>query len=340
MEPSTHLNLTTTRNCTRNNQDGEIEPLGSLPLHPSIMQGSPEQYAIGILCAIAATVVFGITNVIYKKIDNEISVIDIVVTRIWVSLPLSYFFAVGSTGTVNFSIPVESMFPLAVSMILGIVIGDTMYFFSQERIGVGRAFPIVMSYPLVVYTMAAIFLGEPVIPQRVIGAIIVVIGVVMIARADFLEDIEVEQRWNSRDRNIGLLLAFITIIVWSASDVTFQYGLVSAGVAEANYYRVLVASIVYVPIFMFSMRGRRKLPSRRISGIALVTGLFSIGISLIVYSYAIKFIGATVTSVLIASAPVITAPLSAVYLHEDLNREIGLGTILTIVGILLVVFIL
>jgi len=103
---------------------------------------------------------------------------------------------------------------------------------------------------------------------------------------------------------------------------------------------VLVASIVYVPVFMFSLRGRRQLPSRRISGIALVTGLFSIGLSLIVYSYAVKFVGATITSVLIASAPVVTAPLSALYLREDVNKKVGIGTILTILGILLVIFII
>ncbi|MGY5859215.1 MAG: DMT family transporter [Candidatus Thorarchaeota archaeon] len=304
------------------------------------MQGPLDQYAIGILCAIAATVFFGITNVIYKKIDNEISVIDIVVTRIWVSLPISYVFAVWSAGTINFSIPAESLFPLAISMILGIVLGDTMYFLSQERIGVGRAFPIVMSYPLVVYLLAAILLGEPVILQRIVGAVIVVIGVALIARAEYSEDVENNNRWNSRDRNIGLFLAFVTIIVWSASDVIFQYGLVGVGAAEANFYRVLIASVIYIPVFMLSLRGRRSLPSRRISGIAMLTGFFSIGLSLIVYSYAIKFIGATITSVLIASAPVVTAPLSVLYLREDVNKNVGIGTVLTILGILMVVFIL
>ncbi|TFG30312.1 EamA family transporter [Candidatus Thorarchaeota archaeon] len=304
------------------------------------MQGSLDQYTIGILCALAATVFFGITNVVYKKIDNEISVIDIVVTRIWVSLPISYVFAVGSAGTVNFTIPAEALFPLAVSMILGIVIGDTLYFFSQERIGVGRAFPIVMSYPLVVYTMAAIFLGEPVIIQRVLGAVIVVVGVSLIARAEYSEDTKNSIRWKPRDRNIGLLLAFITIVVWSASDVIFQYGLIGVGAAEANYYRMVIASIVYIPIFVFSLKGGRRLPSRRISSIAMIAGFFSIGLSLIVYSYAVKFVGATITSVMIASAPVITAPLSALYLREDVNKNVGIGTILTILGVLLVVVIL
>ncbi|MHA1662757.1 MAG: DMT family transporter, partial [Candidatus Thorarchaeota archaeon] len=209
-----------------------------------------------------------------------------------------------------------------------------------ERIGVGRAFPIVMSYPLVVYTMAAIFLGEPVIPQRVIGAVIVVVGVVLVARAEYADEIEENPRWSSRDRSIGLLLAFVTIIVWSVSDVTFQYALVSVGAAEGNFFRMVVASIVYVPVFMFSLRGKRQLPSRRISSIALITGLFSIGLSLIVYSYAVKFVGATITSVLIASAPVITAPLSIVYLQEDVNKYVGIGTLLTILGIIMVVIIL
>ncbi len=302
------------------------------------MQAPLEQYTIGILCAIAATIVFGITNVIYRKIDEKISVIDIVVTRIWVSLPIAYIFAVASTGTIYFTLPPESLVPLAVSMILGIVIGDTMYFFSQERIGVGRAFPIVMSYPLVVYLLAAMFLEEPVILQRVIGAIIVVIGVVMVAKAEYSE--EEYPRWKPRDRNIGVFLAFVTIVVWSVSDVTFQYGLIGVGAAEANFYRMFIASVIYIPIFLLSLRGGRSLPTRRISAIALVTGMFSIGISLIVYSYAIKYIGATITAVLISSAPVITAPLSALYLQEDVNRNVGIGTILTIIGIILVVLIL
>ena len=114
------------------------------------MQIFPDPYVVGVLCALAATILFAITNVIYRKIDNEISVLDIVITRIWVSLPLAYLFAVGSTGTIFVAVPPDSMIPLALSMIFGIVIGDTFYYLSQERIGVARAFPIVMSYPLVV----------------------------------------------------------------------------------------------------------------------------------------------------------------------------------------------
>ena len=301
------------------------------------MQISPDPYVIGVLCALAATILFAITNVIYRKIDNEISVLDIVITRIWVSLPLAYLFAVGTTGTIFVSVPPESMFLLTLSIIFGIVIGDTTYYFSQKRIGVARAFPIVMSYPLVVYLMAALFLDESIILQRMIGVIIVVLGVAMIARSEHADDNVQNERWTVRDRKIGFVFAFMTIIMWAASDVIFQFSVTSVGAAEANYFRILIASIIFVPIFIFSLRGGRRLPSRRISGIAMVTGLLGFGLSLIFYSYAIKLVGATITSVLTASAPVITAPLSIIYLREDVNKIVGIGTILTIIGILLVV---
>ncbi|MGY5871825.1 MAG: DMT family transporter [Candidatus Thorarchaeota archaeon] len=301
------------------------------------MQVPPELYALGVLSALGATLLFGFTNIIYKKIDKEINIIDIVVTRVWISLPLAFVFAVETTGTINITVPQAALFPLAISMILGIVIGDTMYFLSQQRIGVARAFPIVMSYPLVVYLMAVVFLNEPIILQRIIGAFIVVIGVTMISRAEQSEADENGEIWNPKTKRIGYLAAFMTIICWAAGDVIFQFGLVSTEVPEANYYRILVASIIFVPIFLVSMRGGRKLPSLRISYVALAIGFVGFGVSLILYSYAIKLVGASITSVLIASAPVFTAPLSAWYLYEDVSKQVGVGTILTILGILLVV---
>jgi len=298
-----------------------------------------DPYVFGVLSAIAATIFFGVTNVVYLRMSEDISVLDIMFTRIWVSLPLAYVFAVGSTGSLNIVVPVDAMFPLAVSMIIGIVIGDAMYFLSQERIGVSRAFPIAMSYPLLVYLLTAAFLGEPVILQRILGAVATVVGVSLIARADQPENAKERGRWSERDKQVGFALAIFTALAWALSDAIFQFGLISVGAAESNFFRMLVVSLILVPIFFISLRGNRKLPSGRTTGLALVTGLVGVGFSLIAYSYAVKFVGATVTAVVIAAAPVFTAPLSAIYLGEDVNRKVVIGTLLTIIGVFLVVFI-
>ncbi len=298
-----------------------------------------DPYVFGVLSALAATVFFGATNVVYLRMSKDIGVLDIIFTRIWVSLPLANVFAVGSTGTMDFTIPTDAMIPLALSMILGIMIGDGMYFLSQERIGVSRAFPIAMSYPLLVYVLTSLFLEEPVIGQRIVGAVIAVIGVGLIARAGRTENLNDGSRWKERDIRIGFALALFTALSWALSDTIFQFGLISVGAAESNFFRMLVASVILVPIFFISLKGGRKLPTKRVSGLALVTGFIGVGLSLIAFSYAVKFIGATVTAIVIASAPVFTAPLSALYLGEVVNRKVAIGTILTIIGVFLVVII-
>ncbi len=296
-----------------------------------------ESYVLGVLSALAATIFFGATNIVYLRMRENIGVMDIMFTRIWVSLPLAYFFAIAAVGNFDITIPMDAMLPLAFSMIIGIMIGDGMYFLSQNRIGVSRAFPIAMSYPLLVYVLTALFLEEPVILQRIIGAIIAVIGVGLIARAGDTENLNNVARWGERDIQIGFVLAILTALCWAISDATFQFGMISVGAAESNFFRLLVASAILVPVFFASLKGGRKLPSKRIMGLALLTGLFGIGFSLITYSYAVKLIGATVTAVIIAAAPVFTAPISAIYLGEVVNRKVGLGTILTILGVVLVV---
>ncbi|MHA2081262.1 MAG: EamA family transporter [Candidatus Thorarchaeota archaeon] len=88
------------------------------------------------------------------------------------------------------------------------------------------------------------------------------------------------------------------------------------------------------------MRGERAFPTKRVTVYALLIGIIALGFSLITYSFAVKFVGATVTSLIIASGPMFTAPLSAIYLDEDVNRNVAIGTILTIIGVLMVVIIL
>jgi drug/metabolite transporter (DMT)-like permease len=303
------------------------------------MQLILEPYVLGIISALLAMLFFGVSNVLYKKMSEDISVMDIMFTRMWVSLPIAYVFAVVASGSITFTIPLGSLFPLILSMIIGIIIGDALYFYSQERIGVARAFPIAMSYPLLVYLLTAMFLGEPVIVQRIIGAFVIVFGVIMITRAE--QDVtRYTNRWSEDDLRIGLISSFLVFICWALSDVIFQYGLDGVPPAEANFYRTLAASLILVPVFLFSLRGERTLPSRRTTVIALAIGSVGLGLSLVVYSFAVKLVNATVTSLVIASAPMFTAPLSAIYLDEDVNRNVAIGTILTIIGVLLVTLIL
>ncbi len=56
----------------------------------------------------------------------------------------------------------------------------TLYFTALKGDLVSRVFPLTELGPLVAFILAALFLGEPLSPQRLLGTILIIAGVVLI----------------------------------------------------------------------------------------------------------------------------------------------------------------
>lgn len=300
------------------------------------MQIDSPIYLIGVVAGLVASFLFAITNVIYRKLDQRISVLGIIATRVWVSLPLAAVLILPQITQGEFELTPSVVLVLFVSVFTGMVIGDGCYFLSQVKIGVSKAYPIAMSYPLLVYVLAALFLEEAVIISRVFGAIMVVTGVGLIARMESDDRIE-EPISESNTPVIGLLLVVITIIAWAASDLTLQIGLVDIDPLGANFVRIAIGSAVLLPIGPYSLKRDDFLFDKRLLAIVLGTGLIGFTIPILLMTFSVDYIGATVTAIIMASSPLFGTPLSIVYLKERVTRTIGVGTVLTFLGIILVI---
>ncbi|MDF1539159.1 MAG: DMT family transporter [Candidatus Thorarchaeota archaeon] len=298
------------------------------------MQMGSTGYLIGVVAGIVAAFLFAITNIIYKKLDQRISVLEIIATRLWVSVPLAVILILPQFIQNGLELSSSSVFVLFISVLTGMVIGDGCYFLSQMTIGVSKAYPIAMSYPLLVYTLAAIFLEEAVIISRIFGAIMVVIGVGLVARR---EDAKEKSERIPKAPAFGLLLVLLTIIAWAVSDITLQVGLGDIDPLGANFVRIVVGSAILLPIGPYSMKRGSFLSDKKLLGIVIGTGLIGFTIPILLMTYSVDYIGATVTSIIMASSPLFGAPLSVMYLKERMTRSIGAGTLLIFIGVLLVV---
>jgi len=292
-------------------------------------------YSLGILAAVLATILFGLTNVVYKAHSTDVRVLEISNTRVWISLPLAVLLVLLPIRATSFSMTAQAAIALSFSMIVGIVMGDAAYFMSQNRIGVSRAFPIAMSYPLLVYTLAATYLSEPILPFRVFGAFLVVGGVGLIARTkgQMQEDSALD---NKRKAAVGIALALVTAVLWAVGEVVLQFGLTTVDAVDGYFVRMLAGSLFLLPTLPFSMSRARR-PSRKLLVLLLVTGIIGMGFSMALGTFAVKYIGATVSSIIVASAPLITTPLSVFYLGEQVTKPVAGGTIMTFAGIVLVI---
>jgi drug/metabolite transporter (DMT)-like permease len=295
-----------------------------------------DEYLVGILAAFLAAALFAITNIAYKQLSDRVSVVDIIITRVWISIPLALVLLLPQFNPGGVVITQNGLIILTISMFLGMILGDALYFMSQNRIGVSRAYPIASSYPLLVYVLAATFLGEPVFFTRVLGAIMVVVGVGMIGAEQRDDDIQSETAQNNY-RLLGFILALFTIVAWALSEVSLQVGLSDMDPIDSNFVRVIAGSMMVTPGVFYRKANRMWLNDHKLISKVLLIGFLGFGVTMVLMTFAVSYVGATLNSIILAAAPLISTPISIAFTEEEWNKLVLLGTILSFVGIVLVV---
>ncbi|MFW9975099.1 MAG: DMT family transporter, partial [Candidatus Thorarchaeota archaeon] len=244
---------------------------------PDLILGS----AIGLLGA----ALYGFSVVVYRSQADEINPVAVSSIKMWVALPFMILMTLLIPGLEAAFLPMTAVILLSTSVIFGAVIGDTIYLWSQERIGVSYAFPIAMSFPIITFFMTVGFLREPLILSRLAGAIIAVIGVVLISN---------EQNRNQKDHEVpvklnilGILGAVATALLYAAGTTILQVGIEGVDPIAGNLIRMIVGSIAFVPMVAIARVGGMTLPSRKATTRVIIAGFFGMAIGSLLYVMAV-----------------------------------------------------
>ena len=92
------------------------------------MQADTGVYILGVLLSITTAALFAATNVVYKKLGDRIAPLEIVITRSLISLPLAVVLVLPPFNPDGISLTLDGFLFLAFSMVIGLVIGDLLYF--------------------------------------------------------------------------------------------------------------------------------------------------------------------------------------------------------------------
>ncbi|MFX1565109.1 MAG: DMT family transporter [Promethearchaeota archaeon] len=301
----------------------------------------PALFLGGVFMGILGAAFFGMSNVVYKSQSNAIQPIAINAFKMWLALPVITLVVLLLLPLTGFNVPLASIPFLALSVIFGAGIGDLLYLTSQSRIGVSRAFPIAMTFPIITYFLSIFFLHELLLLTRLVGVILAILGIGIITREQAIQDsdaiqINVKESLTSWDK-LGIVLAIGAALCWSTATVILQIGLIGADPIDSNLIRITIGSLFLLPIFLFARKRGMSLPTRRATKLVLIAAFFGMGIGSILYVNAVFFTGAAVTSVIAATAPLFALPFTIIYLKEKVTPLILIGTILSIIGVWLVV---
>lgn len=297
------------------------------------------QTLLGIFSALGSGLLWGLGSVCIKTQSRKMTPVALNGLR---SAFGSLFFimavvAIGKQGEL-FAFEIPHLVALTLTLLFGFIISDTLFFKSIEYIDISRAFPIVASYPIFTVFLARLFLDEALTWPMLLGTFLVVIG------AGLLESQELPPSGKSsalriRDLKKGIGLAVVSSVCWGVAAVLLKVGLRGGDPLAAAALLAWGTSLV---VLVFPIPWRRALSlakdDRRFLSMVAVAGfLGGSGLAALLYVVAVDVIGAGQASVLTSTSPLFTVAIAVIFLHEVITRRVTLGTILTVLGVSLVV---
>ncbi|MDD3827852.1 MAG: DMT family transporter [Anaerolineae bacterium] len=233
------------------------------------------------------------------------------------------------------TVPSSAWLWLVVSVLILLVVGDTLYFRSLNLAGVSWAMPVAGINPLWAILLAALFVDEPLTWSLLLGALLVVAGVTLLSRPEMHssngQDIE------PAARRKGLLIALLVSLLWGAGQVTLKPATAGMHSVVANSIRQPLAMFILLAINLRTglWKELRRL-DRRSWAMILLASLVGTGVGTLFFVMAIQTLGAGRTAVITSTSPLLAIPFSMTMLREKPTRWTVAGTFFTTVGVVLV----
>ncbi len=219
---------------------------------------------------------------------------------------------------------------LAVSIICGGAIGDSLYFWSMLRIGVARAMPLSSLYPLFTWAMAVPLLGESITWGVLLGTGVALGGLFLLTPS---ENGESQQR--ARANRAGALAALGAAVMWAISTTTMKIGLQDgANIIAINAFRFPVGALALVLILQ-GWQGKRAWSTLAHVKLPALIGLslYGTGLGSLVWILSVEHAGAALVNSL---SPLIAVPLAVLFLRERVTVKVASGACLAVLGVWLV----
>jgi len=282
---------------------------------------------VGALCALGSALSWSVTSLMVSALAPSIGTFTINAARTTLTalIVIGWMLLGGGLETV-LTLSMSGFALLAVSIVLAIAIGDTIFFESTQRLGLGRAMTISMSYPVVAASLAALLLGERLTAAIVVGGLLTLGGLVLIVMAR--TDAPGQPRaWR------GVVEALLAALAWGVSVVALRVPLEEIDPVSAQAIRLPVGALI-LWVTPWAMRGVPALVRGgwplfgRLVALAVVTAISSV-----LYGASVKYAGVAVASVLSSTAPLFAVPLGVFFLGERLPLLALAGTGVTTIGI-------
>ncbi len=330
----------------------------------------------GEIIAVSSILCFVISNAMIRKVESVASPSQINAVRTTIGA-ITFVIAALILGVFleMFSFSSSIWLLLLVSVLFAQVIGDTAYFMAQELLGTTKALAVSMTFPLITFLLSALILHTKIYYWFYISAILIIGGVLLIAKSQELtsktqdqnleEKITAENEVNENiDNPTNFKNKFKSIIekprfkIWFSvaiglvASISWAFGIVYTDKVlniisdllntEANSSlignaaRFPFAALVLILFAWRTPKYKIKNWNKKHWGWLLIAALLGTSAGAFLFAEGTRVAGAPLMSLIAASSPLFALPISWVINKEKINKIGLLGVLLTICGVILV----
>lgn len=291
-------------------------------------------FGLGEFFSLACAFTWAVAAILFKKSGESLAPVPLNLFKNVLGLALLVLTVLALSGGAGPGIPAGAVLLAFLSGLLGIALGDTLYFRALNAIGASRTAIAQMLYTPFTIVLSTLFLAERLTLLQLAGVGLVLGGVLLVQYAREVAAVDV------RAIRRGAIEAALAVLAMAA-------GIVMAKPLLERYDFLWIVALRIVGgvlgLLLF-VAARRELASawRAFAGVrhwphVIAGSIMGTYVSMLLWLAGYKYTKASVAAVLNEMATVFMILLAAAFLHERLSRRQLGGAALAVAGVVLVV---
>lgn len=294
-----------------------------------IEQGSPS-HLIGAFSALGSALCWAIAAILFRRVGEVVPAAGLNFSKGVIA-----FICLGALLFITevLSVGAESLVFLTISGIIGICLGDSLYFIVLVRLGPRLTLLLGSLIPVAAGLMAVIFLHERISLLSIIGLAMTVGGIAFVLweKAPVINGPQHNRQWKT-----GVLLGLAFVFFEAAGIIFTKLGVQDLPSVQATFIRQTTAIIglTFWGLAAGTFIGWvEPLKNRHIRNKVVVAAVIGAVIGTWLSVLALKNTHASVAAALNSTSPLFVLPLAAYFMREKISRRAVFGTVVSIAGI-------
>jgi drug/metabolite transporter (DMT)-like permease len=285
----------------------------------------------GAAAALAAALCWTLASLLWRRLPTSLSATQLNLLKNLIALALQ----LPAVLLLPWRATSQALLLLAASGVVGIALGDSLYFVALRRLGTRRSLTLNAGGPAITALAGIALLGEWPRADQWLGIGLISLAVLLVARQK-----PPDRRLPGLPMDgLGLAAAIGAVICGSAGALLARAALLSGTLSalQAATVRLGAAALIMSPLLVgMPPPGRRPRPSRRRWPTVLVATLLGTSLGIVLQQAALAGLPGGLAVALLSTSPVMALPLAR--LEGDHPGWLGWGAaIAALAGVALVV---